>query len=114
MDLDMMTPLEQADLICAQIRLLADELQDAIGADAAHLAELVAQSVEMDLGMEQYPDSAVYSTQAMKLDRRIAGWIKSRILPLATMMAEQQQEVADDTEQQDRVSRARDMIAEAR
>lgn len=117
-NLDQLKPLERADLICPEIRALADELIDAIGANAETLAELVANCVEMALGSEEYPDATLYLKLKAGADRRLAAWIKRQILPLAedrvNARLEQQFEDAQPgltVEAEDDLLRARDMIA---
>lgn len=121
MNLDQLKPLDRADLICAEIRLLADDLMDAIGSEAGKLADLVALSVEMELGLEEFPASTLYPKLLAGADQKLAEWIKRRIRPLAEdRINERLAQAFEDAqpgmtvEQEDALYRVRDLLAGVR
>lgn len=122
-NLDRLTPMERAALLCPEIRAMGGDngLVDAIFGDGDQwLADLIAEYTEHLGGLLQHPDSAVYEKLVSKAYNRISNALISRVVNVAEESVNarlmQQYEDAQEgrtVEQEDLLSRARDLIAEA-
>jgi hypothetical protein len=121
-NLDQLSPLERAELICPEIRAMGNDagLVDAIFGDGDQwAADLIAEIAMHQCMGQHYADSQIYPTLLVRAQRKLAEAITRRVLNVVEdTINEHLEQLHEDAqpgmtvEQEDRLLRARDMIEE--
>ena len=119
-NLDQLSPLERAELVCPEIRAMGNDagLVDAIFGDGDQwAADLIAEIAMHQCMGQHYADSKIYPTLLVRAQRKLADAITRRVLNVVEdVVNEHLAQLNEDAqpgmtvEQEDRLLRARELV----